>query len=52
MEVEVRRLKFYLVNTLLKYKTKDGYRGSIVQVREKVDITRLGKGGRGVREIR
>ena len=33
-DFQVRRLKFYLVNTLLKYKTKDGYRGYIVKVRE------------------
>jgi hypothetical protein len=34
VEVKVRRLKFYLVRTLLKYKTRDGYRGYIVRVRE------------------
>jgi hypothetical protein len=34
VEVRVRGLKNYLVRTLLKYKTKDGYRGYIVRVRE------------------
>jgi len=40
------------VVTLLSYRTPDGYRGSIVQVRKKVGITRMEKGGRGIREIR
>jgi hypothetical protein len=33
-EVRVRRLKLYLVEILLEYKTKDGYRGFLVKVRE------------------
>jgi len=34
VEVRVFKIKYYLVKTLLKYKTKDGYRGYIVKVRE------------------
>ena len=37
------------VVTLFTYKTPDGYRGSIVQVRKKVGITRLDEGGRRVK---
>jgi hypothetical protein len=40
------------VVTLLTYRTPDGYRGSIVQVRKKDAIARLREGRIGIREIR